>query len=64
MQFFIKDFPDLEDEAINAVYDLCEDQVSQVSTQAVETFKVMRNELVPFFYKGPDQRLRCHRQRL
>ncbi|OBZ71046.1 Apoptosis inhibitor 5-B [Grifola frondosa] len=30
LKFFIKDFPDLEDDAINAVYDLCEDQVSQV----------------------------------
>ncbi|KAI8992938.1 hypothetical protein BD414DRAFT_514013 [Trametes punicea] len=29
-KLFIKDFPDLEDEAINAVYDLCEDPVSSV----------------------------------
>ncbi|OCH91684.1 hypothetical protein OBBRIDRAFT_728372 [Obba rivulosa] len=27
---FVKDFPELEDDAINAVYDLCEDQSSQV----------------------------------
>ncbi|KIO09397.1 hypothetical protein M404DRAFT_131889 [Pisolithus tinctorius Marx 270] len=27
---FFNDFPDLEEEAINAVYDLCEDQYSQV----------------------------------
>ena len=26
---FIKDFPELEDDAINAVYDLCEDPVTQ-----------------------------------
>ncbi|KAH9949030.1 hypothetical protein B0H21DRAFT_689040 [Amylocystis lapponica] len=30
VRFFIKDFPDLEDDAINAVYDLCEDPVTQV----------------------------------
>lgn len=27
---FFNDFPDLEEEAINAVYDLCEDQDSKV----------------------------------
>jgi len=26
---FFQDFPDLEEDAINAVYDLCEDQVMQ-----------------------------------
>ncbi|CDO78097.1 hypothetical protein BN946_scf184634.g3 [Trametes cinnabarina] len=30
LKFFIKDFPELEEEAINAVYDLCEDPVSSV----------------------------------
>jgi hypothetical protein len=30
IRLFFKDFPDLEEEAINAVYDLCEDQVSKV----------------------------------
>ncbi|KAI0674909.1 hypothetical protein C8Q78DRAFT_964902 [Trametes maxima] len=30
LKLFIKDFPELEDEAINAVYDLCEDPVSSV----------------------------------
>ncbi|TFK90652.1 hypothetical protein K466DRAFT_484402 [Polyporus arcularius HHB13444] len=30
LKLFIKDFPDLEDDAINAVYDLCEDPVSNV----------------------------------
>ncbi|KAI0769397.1 hypothetical protein BD413DRAFT_83385 [Trametes elegans] len=30
LKLFIKDFPDLEDEAINAVYDLCEDPASSV----------------------------------
>lgn len=30
LKHFIKDFPDFEDDAINAVYDLCEDQVSKV----------------------------------
>lgn len=30
LKYFIKDFPDLEDDAINAVYDLCEDPVTQV----------------------------------
>ncbi|OSX65813.1 hypothetical protein POSPLADRAFT_1043402 [Postia placenta MAD-698-R-SB12] len=30
LKSFIKDFPDLEDEAINAVYDLCEDPVTKV----------------------------------
>ncbi|KAL6303506.1 hypothetical protein BKA93DRAFT_734804 [Sparassis latifolia] len=30
LKLFIKDFPELEDDAINAVYDLCEDQVTQV----------------------------------
>ncbi|KAH9940361.1 uncharacterized protein BXZ73DRAFT_42645 [Epithele typhae] len=29
-RYFIKDFPDLEDDAINAVYDLCEDPVYHV----------------------------------
>ncbi|KAH9895220.1 hypothetical protein C8Q73DRAFT_644717 [Cubamyces lactineus] len=29
-KLFIRDFPELEDEAINAVYDLCEDPVSSV----------------------------------
>ncbi|TFY56680.1 hypothetical protein EVJ58_g7487 [Rhodofomes roseus] len=29
-KIFIKEFPDLEDDAINAVYDLCEDQVTKV----------------------------------
>ena len=32
---YIKDFPDLEDEAINAVYDLCEDQDQKVSPVTV-----------------------------
>lgn len=27
---FVKDFPELEDDALNAVYDLCEDPVSKV----------------------------------
>lgn len=31
IRLFFKDFPDLEEEAINAVYDLCEDQVSKVT---------------------------------
>ncbi|KAH9932462.1 uncharacterized protein B0H18DRAFT_985633 [Fomitopsis serialis] len=30
LKVFIKDFPELEDDAINAVYDLCEDQVMKV----------------------------------
>ena len=30
IKFFIKEFPELEDEAINAVYDLCEDQDPKV----------------------------------
>jgi len=30
VQYFFNDFPDLEEDAINAVYDLCEDQDSQV----------------------------------
>ncbi|OSD04110.1 hypothetical protein PYCCODRAFT_1364979 [Trametes coccinea BRFM310] len=30
LKLFIKDFPELEEEAINAVYDLCEDPVSSV----------------------------------
>ncbi|KAI0633478.1 hypothetical protein C8Q77DRAFT_1057679 [Trametes polyzona] len=30
LKLFIRDFPELEDEAINAVYDLCEDPVSSV----------------------------------
>ncbi|KAH8107682.1 hypothetical protein BXZ70DRAFT_884990 [Cristinia sonorae] len=29
-RLFIKDFPELEDDAINAVYDLCEDSVAKV----------------------------------
>ncbi|TCD61380.1 hypothetical protein EIP91_008534 [Steccherinum ochraceum] len=34
-RFFIKDFPDLEDDAINAVYDLCEDSVAKVKCRWV-----------------------------
>ena len=30
IKYFIKDFPELEDDAINAVYDLCEDQDQKV----------------------------------
>lgn len=30
LKLFIRDFPDLEDDAINAVYDLCEDPVAGV----------------------------------
>ncbi|KAI0829746.1 hypothetical protein BC628DRAFT_1477435 [Trametes gibbosa] len=30
IKLFIRDFPDLEDDAINAVYDLCEDPVANV----------------------------------
>lgn len=30
VKLFIRDFPELEDDAINAVYDLCEDPVSSV----------------------------------
>jgi hypothetical protein len=30
IKVFIKDFPELEDDAINAVYDLCEDQDQKV----------------------------------
>ena len=32
---FIKDFPELEDDAINAVYDLCEDSVAKVTSHLV-----------------------------
>lgn len=32
---FIKDFPELEDDAINAVYDLCEDSVAKVTSDLV-----------------------------
>ena len=31
LKVFVKDFPELEDDAINAVYDLCEDQVTKVA---------------------------------
>lgn len=34
---FFNDFPDLEEEAINAVYDLCEDQYSQVRIDGYHT---------------------------
>lgn len=30
MRFFLKDFPDLEEAAIDAIYDLCEDSSAQV----------------------------------
>lgn len=30
MRFFLKDFPDLEEAAIDAIYDLCEDSAAQV----------------------------------
>ncbi|KAJ7587080.1 hypothetical protein C8J56DRAFT_91215 [Mycena floridula] len=33
IQHFFSDFPDLEESAINAVYDICEDQSSQVRIQ-------------------------------
>jgi hypothetical protein len=32
IKYFFKDFPDLEETAINAIYDLCEDQDSEVAT--------------------------------
>jgi hypothetical protein len=30
MRFFLKDFPDLEEAAIDAIYDLCEDSSAKV----------------------------------
>lgn len=33
IKFFFADFPDLEEDAINAVYDICEDQSSKVRTE-------------------------------
>ncbi len=60
MQYYIKDLPDLEDEAINAVYDLCEDQVSQVS---VFCMRLIFKKLTNFqLFVGSDQGLRSHRQ--
>ncbi|KAI9061682.1 hypothetical protein FKP32DRAFT_1612897 [Trametes sanguinea] len=38
LKLFIKDFPELEEEAINAVYDLCEDPVSSVHEPEEVTF--------------------------
>lgn len=35
IQYFLQDFPDLEEQAINAVYDLCEDQDQQVRNPLV-----------------------------
>ena len=32
IKLYIKDFPELEDDAINAVYDLCEDSDQKVCT--------------------------------
>jgi len=31
IQYFFKDFPQREEQAINAIYDLCEDQSPQVN---------------------------------
>ncbi|KAK7448858.1 hypothetical protein VKT23_013588 [Stygiomarasmius scandens] len=38
---FFQDFPDLEEDAINAVYDLCEDQVMQVRMEGYKTLAVL-----------------------
>ncbi|CAL1706135.1 unnamed protein product [Somion occarium] len=38
---FIKDFPDLEDDAINAVYDLCEDQDPTVRIRGYRTISAV-----------------------
>lgn len=62
MQYYIKDFPELEDEAINAVYDLCEDQVSQVSPVFLVVLSSVNMNM--YTIEGPNQRLCCHRQRI
>lgn len=36
---YITIFPDLEDDAINAIYDLCEDQASIVRPQGLRSFR-------------------------
>ena len=60
LKLFIKDFPDLEDDAINAVYDLCEDPVPSVRASAYAAVS-LRLHIVPL---GPHQGLCCHCRRL
>lgn len=41
IKYFIKDFPELEDDAINAVYDLCEDQDQKVRRRIIPYVSVI-----------------------
>ena len=59
IKFFIKDFPDLEDDALNAVYDLCEDTVASVCSAPPSTHTLHINPSLGS-YKG----LCCHRRRV
>lgn len=38
---FFDDFPDLQEEAINAVYDLCEDQDQSVRSLHLRTYLML-----------------------
>ncbi|GJE89989.1 hypothetical protein PsYK624_061080 [Phanerochaete sordida] len=44
IKFFIKEFPELEDDAINAVYDLCEDQDQKVRKEGYRAITSVSKE--------------------
>jgi hypothetical protein len=59
---FFKAFPDIEEDAINAIYDLCEDQDQNVSRHAPRS--ILSNKLtlrLLFFVVDPDSRIRDYR---
>jgi hypothetical protein len=58
---FFKAFPDIEEDAINAIYDLCEDQDQNVSRHAPRPILLNRLALTLLFFLDPDSRIRDYR---
>ena len=59
LKLFIRDFPDLEDDAINAVYDLCEDPVAGVRFSGLAAVVLHLNHIL----SGSHHRLCSYRRR-
>ncbi|KAL0956935.1 hypothetical protein HGRIS_003037 [Hohenbuehelia grisea] len=54
IRFFFNDFPDLEEEAINAVYDLCEDQSQRVRIEGYKAITLVSKAQVKWVKRNAD----------
>ncbi|EPQ57138.1 hypothetical protein GLOTRDRAFT_120457 [Gloeophyllum trabeum ATCC 11539] len=54
IKYYIKDFPDLEDDAINAVYDLCEDPISKIRIEGYHAIVQVSREQRKFIKRNAD----------